>query len=215
MPQDKVEISKSLRFVVAQTLISFIRRSWHLFWESRWLHPSGKYIGLPQLVGGNKREAFQSVWDRVWNKLAEWNGRLSSHAGREMLIKAVALALSNYTMTVFQLPSTLCQDLESMLAQFWWGGDSEKKKLHWKAWSKLFYLGCRVGLVSRTLASPIRLFLQNRVGFVVTRNQNFKSKVFFFTYAFLNATTKPSDSFVWKSIIWKINYWSWVSMKSW
>ena len=57
--------------------------------------------------------------------------------GREILLKAVALDLSTYTMQIFRLPDTLCSDLESMMARFWWGGTAKKKKLHWRKWGKL------------------------------------------------------------------------------
>ena len=44
-----------------------------------------------------------------------------SRAGKEVLIKAVAQAIPTYTMSVFQLPSKLCEELDGLYARFWWG----------------------------------------------------------------------------------------------
>ena len=49
-----------------------------------------KYLGLPPLVGKGKRKAFNRIKDQVGRKIARWKGKLLSHAGREILIKAVA-----------------------------------------------------------------------------------------------------------------------------
>ncbi|KAK3204646.1 hypothetical protein Dsin_018692 [Dipteronia sinensis] len=45
---------------------------------------------------------------RVWKKVRNWKGNLFSFGGKEVLIKAVALAIPTYTMSIFQLPSGLC-----------------------------------------------------------------------------------------------------------
>ena len=62
---------------------------------------------------------------------------LLSRAGKEMLIKAVAQSISTYTMSVFQLPMKLCDELNSMCARFWWGQVVDERKIHWKRWDKL------------------------------------------------------------------------------
>ena len=41
--------------------------------------------------------------------------------GKEVLIKAVAQAILTYTISVFKLPDSLCEDLTSMIRNFWWG----------------------------------------------------------------------------------------------
>ena len=51
-----------------------------------------KYLGLPPLVGKSKRKAFNCIKDLVGRKIAGWKGRLLSHAGKEILIKAIAQA---------------------------------------------------------------------------------------------------------------------------
>ena len=42
-----------------------------------------------------------------------------SQAGKEILIKAVAQAIPTYTMSVFKLSDTLCDEMTSMVRAFW------------------------------------------------------------------------------------------------
>ena len=49
-----------------------------------------KYLGLPYLVGKNKRNTFNDVKEKLSKKLASWKEKLLSKAGKEVLIKAVA-----------------------------------------------------------------------------------------------------------------------------
>ena len=67
-----------------------------------------KYLGLPSIIGRSK-------------KLVGWKGKLLSMGGKEVLIKAVAQAIPTYTMSCFQLPKILCEDLEKLMKSFWWG----------------------------------------------------------------------------------------------
>ena len=78
-----------------------------------------KYLGLPSLVGKNKRNTFNDVKVKLSKKLAGWKEKLLSKAGKEVLIKAVAQAIPTYTMSCFKIPDSLCDDLTSMIRNFW------------------------------------------------------------------------------------------------
>ena len=56
-----------------------------------------KYLGLPSLVGRNKKSSFNYIKERVWRKLQGWEKKLLSQVGREVLIKAVVQAIPTYT----------------------------------------------------------------------------------------------------------------------
>ena len=90
-----------------------------------------KYLGLPSLVGRNKKNTFNSIKDKLRNKLAGWKEKLLSKAGKEVLIKVVAQAIPTYTMSVFKLPDSLCEDLTNMIRNFWWGQRNVERKIAW------------------------------------------------------------------------------------
>ena len=70
-------------------------------------------------------------------KLHGWRGSLLSNAGKEILIKTVAQAVPLYTIKTFLLPKSFCDELNQMVAHFWWGRDGGKWRIHWVKWKKL------------------------------------------------------------------------------
>jgi hypothetical protein len=40
-------------------------------------------------------------------------------------------------MSVFQLPKTLCREINSLMAKFWWGHKDNTTKISWMKWSKM------------------------------------------------------------------------------
>lgn len=87
-----------------------------------------KYLGFPLLVGRNKKASFSDIKDKLSKKLVGWKGKLLSKAD-EVLIKAVAQVIPTYTMSCFKISDSLCNDLTSMIRQFWWGQRGEEKKM--------------------------------------------------------------------------------------
>lgn len=53
------------------------------------------------------------------------------------MIKVVIQSIPTYMMSCFELSNSLCNDIESLIAKFFWGGDVEGRKIHWLSWRKL------------------------------------------------------------------------------
>ncbi|XP_042952327.1 uncharacterized protein LOC122289400 [Carya illinoinensis] len=106
-------------------------------WEVQHSQQFEKYLGLPPLVGRAKYRAFSDIKHKVWKKLQGWKEKMLSVGGKEILIKAVALSIPTYAMNCFKLPSSLCAELEQLMAKFWWGQKKEEHKIHWMSWSKM------------------------------------------------------------------------------
>ena len=66
-----------------------------------------------------KKQTFKAIKEKLGKKLHTWKGKMFSQEGKEVLIKAIALAISSYTMSVFRIPSMLCDDLQKLIARFW------------------------------------------------------------------------------------------------
>ncbi|XP_062011572.1 uncharacterized protein LOC133728174 [Rosa rugosa] len=97
----------------------------------------GLYLGLPIHVGHNKTAIFAYLKERLTKKLISWRSKILSTGGKELLLKVAAQALPNYVMNCYLLPKSLCDDLQQLCAQFFWGSTDEKRKIHWRSWERM------------------------------------------------------------------------------
>lgn len=88
----------------------------------------GSYLGLPIQFGRSKSAIFGYLKEKLTKKLVSWRSKILSAAGKEILIKVVAQAVPLYAMNCYMLPLSLCDDLQQLCAQFFWGSTEEKKK---------------------------------------------------------------------------------------
>ena len=63
--------------------------------------------------------------------------QLLSVGGKEMLIKSVAQAVPTYSMSCFELPRDLCEHINSLLRQFWWGCKKGQRRTCWASWEQM------------------------------------------------------------------------------
>ena len=45
-------------------------------------------------------------------------------------------------MSMFKLPDSLCEDLTSMIRNFWWGQRNEERKIAWMSWELCTLKSC-------------------------------------------------------------------------
>lgn len=115
-----------------------------------------KYLGLPTPSGRMKGDRFQPMKERLGKRLKDYTEKNMSLGAKEILIKAVAQAIPTYIMSVFKLPLGLCNDLTSIIREFWWGVENVKRKTVWTSWKHLTQKKCCGGLGFKDL----RLFNQ-------------------------------------------------------
>ena len=77
-----------------------------------------RYLGLPAMVGKNKKASLNYIKESMWNKLQGWKEKLMSQARREVLLKAVVQAIPTFAMGCFLLPVGLIHDIEMMIHKF-------------------------------------------------------------------------------------------------
>jgi hypothetical protein len=104
------------------------------------------YLGLLALIGRSKVSTFVEMKGRVWDRINRWKEKFLSQAERKILLKAVIQAISTYTISVFQLPKTLCKDINSMMGRFWWGSKENETRVAWMSWDRMGRAKDRGGL---------------------------------------------------------------------
>ena len=110
-----------------------------------------QYLGLPSLVGRNKRNTFNDIKEKVKKKLAVWKKKLLSKAKKEILIKVMAQAIPTYTISCFKVSDSLYEELIGMIRNFQWGQRQDEKKMSWIRWDKLCTPKADVGLSFKKL----------------------------------------------------------------
>lgn len=105
-----------------------------------------KYLDLPSVIGKPKKEVFAKVKERVGKKLSGWKENMLSNGRKEILIKAMAQAISTYTMSYFQLPKGLYEEIEGMMRRFWWGQRQQESKIVWVSWKNMCKSKLRGGM---------------------------------------------------------------------
>ena len=73
------------------------------------------------------------VVDTVKNRLSRWKVLSLSIGGRMTLIKSVLESLPTYYFSLFEAPKKVISDIEAVITRFLWGGNADKRKIHWVA----------------------------------------------------------------------------------
>lgn len=105
-----------------------------------------RYLGLPIHIGRSKTAVFSYLKERLTKKLVSWRSNVLSSAGKEILIKAVTQAMPQYVMNYYLPPKGLCDDLQQLCAQFFWGDSEDKKKIHWRSWDHMCLTKAEAGM---------------------------------------------------------------------
>ena len=165
----------------------------------------GLYLGLPIQVGQNKTEAFAYLKERLSKKLVSWRTKILSAGGKETLIKVVAQTLPNYVMNCYLLPKGLCDDLQQLCCEFFWGTTEEKRKIHWRSWERMCAPKEAGGLGFKSLYAHNLAMLAKQGWRLLTHPNSLVAQVFKAVYypygSFLSADMGDRPSFSWRSIM--------------
>lgn len=58
-----------------------------------------------------------------------------------------------YTMSIFKLPISFCNELESIMANFWWHKSNGKSDIRWVSWDRTCHLKAQGGMRFTHLSS--------------------------------------------------------------
>ncbi|BFG40546.1 hypothetical protein CerSpe_268200 [Prunus speciosa] len=107
-------------------------------------------------------------------------------------------------MNCFILPKSFCDELNSLIAKFWWSGDRSKRKIHWLCWQNLCKAKKEGGLDFRDLRA-LNFALLAKQGWHFIQHPNllvarlFQGK-YYVNSSFWDAPEGKHSSFCWRSI---------------
>ncbi|XP_027184267.1 uncharacterized protein LOC113782585 [Coffea eugenioides] len=165
----------------------------------------GKYLGLPMVITKTKNQIFGFIRDKCQKTVASWCNKQLSQAGKEVLMKAITMAMPTYAMSCFKLPVKLCKDIQAFMARFWWGEENDKRKVHWCSWQKLAKGKHNGGLGFKDLQGFNKALLGKQIWRLLTCPNLLMSKVMKAKYyqheSPLSCEAKANSSWIWKSMM--------------
>lgn len=104
LPKSEVYYSRSLPIPTQESITAIL--------GVRAVMGTGKYLGLPSMIGRSKEATFGFIKDCVWHKINFWSSKCLSKVGREVLIKSVLQSIPSYVMSIYLLPNRLVDAIE-------------------------------------------------------------------------------------------------------
>jgi ribonuclease HI len=159
----------------------------------------GKYLGVPIIVNGRDKRAFDFIIERVREKLAGWKARTLSLAGRCTLIQAVTTAIPTHLMQCTMLPGKICKELDKLNRNFLWGESSDRRKLHLLNWQNITRPKDEGGLGIKHSEYRNKALLAKRSWSLLMDSKEIWANVLRKKYLNTQASTRRYSS-VWKSL---------------
>ncbi|KAL9443800.1 hypothetical protein AB3S75_017056 [Citrus x aurantiifolia] len=157
------------------------------------------------MVGRKKTSFFNDIKLKVLSKISSWQHKLFSNGGKEILIKAVAQAVPAYAMSVFKIPSAVCNDIQRAIARFWWGSAEDKKGIHWVKWEKIAQAKIRGGIGFKDISSFNHALVAKQGWRLLQYPDSLVAQVLKARYYrhtdFMEVKVGSNPSFIWRSIL--------------
>lgn len=165
----------------------------------------GTYLGVPAMWGKSKRKGLTYVKERILGKLQRWKQATLSQAGREVMIKVVVQAISAYPMNLFKFSDIIYKEINTLITNFWWGHNMEKKHVHWVFKATLGLLTMKGGLGFRNFMDFNDAFLAKLCWRLIHEPDSLWAKVLKACYfphcSFFSAKLGGRASWVWSSLL--------------
>ena len=108
-------------------------------------------------------------------------------------------------MSYFKIPISLCKELEMMMARFWWGDQTDAKKIHWVSWAKMRWPRELGGMRFKDLHNFNLAMLAKEVWRIMYNEDSLVARILKARYSpttnILNAHRGPNPSYTWRSLM--------------
>ncbi|XP_027126082.2 uncharacterized protein [Coffea arabica] len=165
----------------------------------------GKYLGLSMVIARTNDQIFGFIKENIRSKMQDWRNKFLSNAGKEVLLKAVSMAMPTYAMSVFKLSRKMCKDISSLMANYWWGETNGKNKMHWVSWRKMSMKRNEGGLGFKDIEAYNKALLGKQIWRIITKPNLLVSKVLKARYfpkdSILSCKTYRNASWFWQGLL--------------
>ena len=125
-------------------------------------HSLGTYLGSPIDIQGPKVPHFTFLLDVVSRKIAAWNHTWLTQPTKLIVINSILAATIMHHLSIFQLPATITNKLDAMLARFFWK-NNDQTGIHWKKRGILHHPKGQGGLGIRCIGTFNQALLMKQV----------------------------------------------------
>ena len=175
-----------------------------IFW-GRVMTECERYLGLSMATGKSKVNTFKDLQEKITKRVMGWKEKTISKVGREVLIKMVAQVIPTYSMSLFKLPNSICDNINSMMAKYWWGQNQEERRTHWINWTKLCIAKKEGELGFGDLHAFNLAMLVKQAWRLIDDNHSLFYRVYKARYfpnsSFMMAELGNNPSYVWRSLL--------------
>ncbi|WRX16202.1 Reverse transcriptase domain - like 10 [Theobroma cacao] len=162
------------------------------------------YLGAPLHKGPKKVLLFDSLINKIRDRITGWENKVLSPGGRITLLRSVLSSMPIYLLQVIKPPVTVIERIERIFNSFIWGGSLDSKKMHWTAWGKIALPCSEGGLGIRNLTDVFEAFSAKLLWKFQTCN-NLWTRYMKARYCTgqlpHKVTAKPHDSPTWKRML--------------
>ncbi|XP_057996610.1 uncharacterized protein LOC131175927 [Hevea brasiliensis] len=156
--------------------------------------------------GRSKTPALNFLKEKIEAKTQSLKQKLLSQEGRETLIKVVLCAIPMYTMSILKLPKNFCSQLNSLVANFWWGKLDQERKMHWISWKSTSKLKSKGGMGFKDFELLNLACLAKQSWRLINHPNSLWARVikglYFPNSSFWNASaSKKNKSWIWQSLL--------------
>ncbi|GJN07431.1 hypothetical protein PR202_ga25263 [Eleusine coracana subsp. coracana] len=164
-----------------------------------------KYLGLPTALGRSTEGAFEYMTTRKKGLVGAWSGKEASCAGREVLIKSQAQAVTTYPMSFFIIPLATSNKMKRTISNYWWGSSADNKGMHWMRWELLTRPKVKGGMGFRDLHLFNKALLGKQGWRLMEQPESLCARVlkgrYYHDGEFLTAKRKKHTSHTWRAIM--------------
>ena len=148
---------------------------------------------------------FKDLQEKITQWVMGWKEKFILKVGREILIIMVVQAIPTYAISIFKLPKFTCDNINSLLAKYWWGQTKEERKIHKINWKKLCTQKKEGGMGFRDLYSFNLAMLSKQAWRLIHDTNSLFYKVYKARYfpnsSVMMAVVGSNPSFVWRSLL--------------